>query len=151
MKTGRRVALLIGLALFVGAIAGPAGADGWDVGDGSGFCNTYEICLFDWQSSTDRTAQFYWSETRYLWGSGSVRTWWHVPTSSYSLKQVYDTVSRVRNRDSSCGVRFYEDSFYNGAAIYIPNNSAYYDVPAWMDIDQGGANGISSHLRTNCS
>lgn len=62
----------------------PALADGDDVGDGNPSCNAGEICLVDWRGSTNRTAQFWWSEGRYYWADGSVRTWFYVPTLSYT-------------------------------------------------------------------
>ena len=122
-----------------------------DVGDSSTNCNSGEICLFDFRGSTNWTAQFWWSENIYLWDSGATRYFWDVAGAEYGDVHVYDKVSMVRNRDSSCAVGFYvlTNWQWDGTHPYtlIPNNSAYYDIPSNMDPDYGGSDGISSHKR----
>ncbi|MEX1207534.1 MAG: hypothetical protein WEE36_02870 [Acidimicrobiia bacterium] len=146
-------AALVAITLAAGALVSPAFADSNDVGNGSAQCSGGEICLYDFQESTNWTAQFWWSEWRYLWTSGSVRLWWNTTGGFYQQPHVYDRVSMVRNRDSVCNVAFYQLTNYQwGAGIgdytLIVNDHNYWSIPSGLDPSQTpGADGISSHKR----
>ena len=146
-------AVSIGLVLSMIAVLGVSSAAADDFGDGNEACNNGEICLADqrkpqWERSVKH---FWWSSGVYVKSSdGQPYLWWDVVSNIYLSEHVYDNVSSVRNKDSSCLVRFFTLPWhnYNGIEQTVSNTGLRIDILAQADPDVNpGVDGISGHLR----
>lgn len=120
-----------------------------DYGDGAEACNNGEICEFDYVAtgSARYTKHWWYSSTEYSKTGGGYYMWWDTTLHVGTGWHVYDDVSSVRNRDSVCEVTFYPQLSFNGNGWPLDNNGTRTTVVWWIDPDQQGADGISSHLR----
>lgn len=134
-----RVALVIALALAL-LTALPALSALADNGDGLESCNSGEICLYRDSGSDRFTRHFWWSATY-----DSSHQWWDTVDNQYE-GQVRDTLSAVRNKDTTCQVRFTNLlGFWPDETWTVDNDSLRHVAPSYIN------NESDKHQRVNCS